>query len=135
MDWILDRLALGDRADGESATPAQVHVCLNIAEATYVPKPGMTLLHMPVPDEVRLSAPVWAYLLVQMTAFLHRGQRVLVHCRLGKSRSPALVCAYLIQCGYAPTIALALATSCRKEVAIHPETWASVLDWQRGLYP
>lgn len=133
MHWIFNRLALGDQDDGERARATDVSLCFHVGQHPYTPQSGVSLIHVPIPDEVVLPPATWAGLVFALGGFLRRGERVLVHCRLGKSRSPALVCAYLMQCGMAPEEALAYVQARRAAVAIHHETWRSVLTWHEGM--
>lgn len=56
-----------------------------------------SLLHLPIND----AAPIPEGALRRGTAFIHEwvtaGQKVLVHCQMGISRSPSFVIAYLIE--------------------------------------
>lgn len=106
---------------------------MNIAELEYIPKCGIDLIYTPIADEVCLPVPTWAGLTHALGGFLRRGQSVLVHCRLGKSRSPALVVAYLMQCGMGTAQALAWVKERRPMVEIHPETWRGMLHWHARI--
>ena len=134
MDWIFDRLALGSQEDGIAATYPSITTCLHVGQHPYTPQPGVFLLHVPIEDEVFLSRATWSSLVYALRTFLRRGKRVLVHCRLGKSRSPALVCAYLMQCGMGPEEARAYVQERRPGVAIHIETWRGVVEWWESAH-
>jgi protein-tyrosine phosphatase len=56
---------------------------------------------------------------------------VLLHCRLGKSRSVALCAAYLAYCGFSdtPDNALLYIYAKRPIASVHPETWRGVVNW------
>ena len=132
MDWVFDRLALGAQEDGERATWPTVTVCLHVGQTPYTPQPGIYLLHVPIIDEVFLSAYTWSGLVFALGGFLRRNERVLVHCRLGKSRSPALVCAYLMHCGMSAGEAFLIVGERHPGTQIHPETMRSVIAWHTG---
>ena len=129
MDWIFDRLALGCQEDGIAATAPSITTCLHVGQQVYTPHHGVSLLHVPIEDEVCLPQGTWSPLVYVLGTFLRHGERVLVHCRLGKSRSPALVCAYLMQCGMGPEEARAYVHLLHPVMAIHPETWRGVMEW------
>lgn len=134
MHWIFDRLALGSQEDGMAATRPRVTTCLHIGQHPYTPHPGVHLLHVPIEDEVCLPPETWAPLVYVLSTFVRHGERVLVHCRLGKSRSPALVCAYLMQCGMSAEEARTYVHLLHPATAIHPETWRGVIEWWDGMH-
>lgn len=138
MDQILDRLWLGDFEDAAAyadlstqAFPMQAILTLCEAAPILVPPILTQHIHAPIPDEVCLPREVWAELLHALTDLLHSRASVLVHCRLGVSRSPALVAAYLAQCGHSRDIdaAVRFVTARRNVVQIHPETRRGVENW------
>lgn len=136
MDRILDRLWLGDAQDANAyADPTTQHypvrAILTLCEAKPCVHASVEHVHAPIPDEVFLPASAWGELLHCLGGLLggtHRGH-VLVHCRLGVSRSPALLAAYLAVCGHSrdPDWALAYILARRREIKPHPET-------MRGVY-
>jgi hypothetical protein len=132
LNWILDRLALGSQEDGQNALPGEISCLLNIGQHAYVPHPGIAITYRPIADEVYLPSATWVGLVNLLSGFLRRGEHVLVHCRLGKSRSPALVVAYLMQCGMGAAQALEWVKARHPMVAIHDETWRGMIDAQRG---
>jgi protein-tyrosine phosphatase len=135
LDWILSRLALGSLADAHEVI-AQTHpqhpswCLLNVCEYPYESN-GYTVLWQPIPDEVFLVCDQWAQLVGMLWSALVDYPTVLVHCRLGKSRSPALVAAYLAACGHSrdPEDAIAYVREQRREVDVHPETWRGVQNY------
>lgn len=128
MDQILDRLWLGDFADAEQAC-APIDYLLTLCEAC--PPSTLRVAHFSIPDEVYLPVE-WSDLVKHLSMFLQRST-VLVHCRLGKSRSPALVAAYLASIGWHdPETALAYVKSKRAIVEVHSETWRGVTAWWEG---
>ncbi len=131
MDWILGRLACG------TFDEAQVLVAdgpfdgvLNLSERfseTVVP-----CIHAPMPDEVFLERALWETQIAILGTLLRRSRRaVLVHCRLGVSRSPALCAAYLTASGMArdPSEGLAIVQAQRRVTKIHPETLRGIVAW------
>lgn len=131
MDQILERLWLGDFADAEAVTPAQCQLVVSLCEAKPNTAEGVRCFHCPIPDEVFLAPTDWGNLAGGVKNLLYQKKSsVLVHCRLGKSRSPALVAAYLASIGWRdPESALAYVKSRRAIVEVHSETWRGVLEW------
>ena len=128
MDFVLSRLVVG--AFNEVATvPGTITAVLSLCERQPDPVAQCLMLHAPIPDEVELSATTWEELTTCLTRLLAHGHTVFVHCRLGKSRSPALCAAHLIRCGYTPENALAIVQKAHAYTCVHPETWKSVLRW------
>ncbi len=133
MDQILPRLFLGDFADAQAVQVQDIQAVLTLCEARPHVAQGMDHVHAPIPDEVFLEHHVWAELLHALHVLLcDRHMRVLVHCRLGVSRAPSLVAAYLAQCGWTLETALALLVSRRSVVAPHSETWRGVQHFLEG---
>lgn len=139
MDQILDRLWLGTVEDAAAFTDPTTQAIpmtaiLSLNEAAPTIHSSITHIHAPIPDEVYLPMPTWHELLHTLTKLLHNRATVLVHCRLGVSRSPSLVAAYLAQCGHSrdPQAALAYVVSRRGCVRPHEDTWRGVTDfWER----
>lgn len=132
MDQILDRLYLGNFEDAEKVTLEQCTAVITLCEkAPVLTSPDFAHTHAPIPDEVYLEPYVWNELLHALTKAVRDEKAVLVHCRLGVSRSPALVAAYLAQCGYILEHALAYLVSRRICVAPHSETWRGICAWNR----
>lgn len=126
MDRILDRLYLGDLGDGVKAT-APITCIMNLHEQTYAS--ALWVIHAPIPDEVFLYAPLWQELVHALAQHLTQGQTVLAHCRLGISRSPALVAAYLMSIGMQPMSALQYVQEKRPQINIHVATWQGIMAW------
>lgn len=137
MDWILGRLACGSAEDAITlcmASPKLRHIdrIMTLAEqpVSYDVVPSQTFVHHePLPDEVWLPPDLWACRVATLRTFLQAGATVLVHCRLGKSRSPALCAAYLISCGMGVDEARVYVEAKRPAAQIHPETWRGVVQF------
>lgn len=132
MDRILDRLWCGSYEDGRHVaakdTVVPIRYILNISQYPY-DSPIIPAVHYPIEDEVCLPGKTWEHLTHLLSDLLVARYTVLVHCRLGKSRAPALCAAYLMRCGFAPEKALELVLEKRSEADPHPETIKSVLAW------
>jgi protein-tyrosine phosphatase len=133
MEQILEHLWLGSLDDAERAhlSPLpRIEMLFTLREKPLEMTP-LSYIHMPMPDEVILPAAIWEER-VQKLAELQRMQIcTLVHCRLGVSRSPALVASYLAHCGMMPTPlkALGYVMGRRSVVNVHEATWRGVEYW------
>ena len=131
MEQIVDRLWLGSLDDAQGDV-AHLHLLFNLSQYVYLAPPGVVVYHDQIDDEVFLDAAVWQRL-VEALHDMHQRflSRVLVHCRLGVSRAPSLVAAYMASCGYAknPDEALVMILAKRPIVNPHTETWRGVRAW------
>ena len=135
MDQILDRLWLGGcEPDGDALRSWTSGCVLTLCEVPPVlDNPAVHHIHAPMPDEVFMQAPEWSARVHALRQALRKYPTVFVGCRLGKSRAPSLVAAYLTETGWALDTALAFLVSKRSVVAPHPETWRGVQHWQESL--
>lgn len=137
MDQILDRLWLGSWDDGALQDQLGPACCctylLNLSERPY--QSTLPIAHLPLADEAFHAPAVWARRVHALAALLTTRQTVLVHCRLGVSRAPSLVAAYLAWCGHSrdPEHALVWVLARRSCVKPHPETWRGVIYWYDSL--
>ena len=132
MDQILDRLYLGNFEDAEAVTLGQCTCVITLCErAPVLTSQRIAHIHAPIPDEVWLPPHTWSELVHAVTRAVRDEEAVLVHCRLGVSRSPSVVAAYLAQCGYRLENALAYLVSQRSVVAPHADTWRGVVEWSQ----
>ena len=127
MEQITETLYLGAYVDTETAQEAGIQTCVNLAERAY--DHVLRVVHRPIPDEAVLPPIIWEGLLAQLRVALACGPPVLVHCRLGVSRAPALVAFYLAKARRfpSPDAALAHLRTVRPCVNPHPATWDGVL--------
>ena len=134
MDWILRRLACGsfDDALTVATSPVPIDRILSLSERA-VPHGALASTthahHEPIPDETWLPPDLWTKRVETLRVFLNAGATVLVHCRLGVSRAPALCAAYLIHCGMAPDEARQFVEARRAVASMHPKTWQGVVEW------
>ena len=130
MDWILGRLACGNLEDASTlSSMVGITRVLTLSEQHCPPLPSLTYGHFePIPDETWLPPDLWERRVESLRIFLWSGT-VLVHCRLGISRAPALCAAYLIRCGMGTDEARQYVEARRRVAKIHPETWRGVAEW------
>lgn len=131
MDQILPNLYLGSLVDGRMIDQySSVNHSVNLCEYIYYPG-AKPVTHAPFPDEQTLPPEHWQRLVLMLEGLLITSA-VLVHCRLGVSRSPSLVAAYLAKLeGCTPWIALQKIREKRPMATPHKDTWAGVMAWWR----
>jgi membrane-associated phospholipid phosphatase len=125
--WIGRRLT---NAEARAATEAGVTAVLDLSDAFSEARPFRVLSyyrHIPVLD---LTAPT-ADQLSEAAAFIEEhaaNGTVYVHCKIGYSRSAAVVAAWLLQTGRAISVdeAVALLRSKRPTIVIRPEIAAAL---------
>ena len=75
------------------------------------------MLHLPTPDLEAAVVPVLDQGVAFVSGQLHRGGRVLIHCRHGIGRSPLLALCVLVDQGWEPLDALERAKARRELVS------------------
>ena len=139
MDWILHRLACGSLDDAVALATHPPLRTINRVLTLSEQIPLLSTIHThyaPIPDETWLPRDLWQARVDTLRMLLSVETTVLVHCRLGHSRSPALCAAYLVSCGMSCDEARALVEARHPDARIHHETWRGVVDWageQRGM--
>lgn len=134
MDQILEHLWLGSFEDAENAHLSvlpKFGAVVTLCEAQ--PHTPLELFHMPMPDEVYLDSGIWQARIETLKQLQDARATTLVHCRLGVSRSPALVAAYLAYIGLMPDAvrAMSYVKNRRSVVNAHSETLRGVEMWWR----
>ena len=135
MDQILDRLWVGGcEPDANALRQCEFGCVISLCEVPpVIETPGIQHIQAPFPDERFLPVPEWSSRVHALRQALRKYRTVFVGCRLGKSRAPSLVAAYLTEIGWDLDTALAFLVSRRGEVAPHPETWRGVQQWYAAL--
>jgi predicted protein tyrosine phosphatase len=139
LHWLTDGLAVGGCFPMDRAMQlAEAHGIRAIVDLRSEDRDdqrslaaaGIDFLHLPTPD----LEPATLAMLDAGVAFvrehLDRGEKVLIHCQHGIGRSPLLALCVLVDLGWEPLDALALAKD--KRAAVSPsrlqyEGWASWL--------
>lgn len=131
-DAVTDRLWIGSRlSDGEAAEAVRsgVAAVVDLTAEFSAPRPFLDVdyLHLPVLD---LTAPSPDQLDEAVAFIADRSRRgvVYVHCKIGYSRSAAVVGAYLLASGLAATAeeAVAWLRRVRPSIVIRPEAAAAL---------
>jgi protein-tyrosine phosphatase len=92
LDWITNEIALGDIDD--SRDPEGVDAVLNVAAEVPILH-NLPCLHLKIEDSWSISRRDLSRAMKFLTDRTVAGQKVLVHCNSGISRSPAIVAAFL----------------------------------------
>jgi protein-tyrosine phosphatase len=131
MNFIIDRLAIGELLDGESNPP--VAAILNLSEFEY--QTPLIYKHIYFPDFEYLKDLA---LIGQCTEFIReqimQRHRVLVHCFAGISRSTMICMAYLYECGMSFEEALTFIREKHPVANPHETLVHSLYDWYGCLY-
>lgn len=130
MDFILERLALGSIEEARNINGLKqegIKAILNVAKEWEYETKNFHYLRVPIED----GHPIPFYAIEKSVNFIwteiEQG-KVLVHCNLGLSRSPAIVMCYLWRCGFSLSKALKIIRS-KRQVYPHPRILSSVYDY------
>lgn len=133
MDKVLDRLYLGDGADGRNAEALRAAGITSVMNAQVESDQlggAFTYLRLNHPD----GEPIPRVLLDSFLTWMRRemsipGVKVLVHCGAGVSRASALTIAYMMSVGFSWNEAEAFVRSKRPQISPHPALKISVLGY------
>ncbi len=129
MDLLTPQLLIGDRRDAENAEAlrrAGVTAMVSLAPLSR-PVEVARQLSLAIPDRVALCPDLVRDAIHFVRARLAAGERVLIHCEMGISRSPALaVCVLCELFGQAMGEALAQVRRARPVADPHPALLASL---------
>lgn len=93
MDWVTEQIALSEYPSSKTDL-TQFDGILNVDR--YAPyKTDVRLAHMPLIDGPGNTPESVAEVLERLDELLRNGNRVLVHCAAGVSRSPFVIALYL----------------------------------------
>ena len=143
LSWITETLAIGG-----SFPPTLIHALAREHgisavvdlrgeaqdDAELLAKHAIEFLHLPTIDLAPISPARLHRGIGFVIDHLSRGRRVLVHCAHGIGRSALLGLCVLVERGYAPLDALALAKQRRRRISPSPaqyEAWATWLAARR----
>jgi protein-tyrosine phosphatase len=139
LSWITETLAIGGSfPPNETQSLAREHGVAAVVDlrgearddVQLLAKHAIEFLHLPTIDFAPISPPRLHHGIGFVTHQLSRGRRVLVHCAHGIGRSALLGLCVLVERGYAPIDALALAKARRRCISPSPaqyEAWAAWL--------
>lgn len=125
MDYILDRLAVGDIVDARN-TPKEITALLNCSEEYDTSREGIAYLKIPLIDfqpinpEYIPKAVAW----IKETIVDHK---ILVHCNAGIGRSPSIAVCYLYEIGFGFEEAVKLVKSRRPYAVPHGDLRSAIM--------
>ena len=138
LTWITDALAVGGRFPPERAehlaSRLGVRAVVDLRsedrdDEVVLRRHGMALLHLPTDDHGAVTLPMLDDGVAFATAFLDRGERVLIHCEHGIGRSATLALCVLVHRGMEPLEALELSKSRRALISPSPAQYACWTKW------
>ena len=122
MDRIVHNLWLGSQGDADELVrnnPAGITAILNVrGPDAYDPPgrnqatehPGKAYKWIPAPDIGVISVKHVKEALMWLREHTERGERILIHCKHGISRSPAILAAFMVESGISANLEEARAT-------------------------
>ena len=143
LSWITETLAIGGSfpptATQALAREHGVSAVVDLRgeardDVELLAKHAIEFLHLPTIDFAAISPPRLHHGIGFVTRHLSSGRRVLVHCAHGIGRSALLGLCVLVEHGYTPIDALALAKERRRRISPSPaqyEAWAAWLATRR----
>jgi protein-tyrosine phosphatase len=139
--WLTDQLAVGGCFPIERAAHlAQDHAIRAIVDLReedqddeqMLERAGIHFLYLPTPDLEPASVPVLDRGVAFAREHIDRGGKVLIHCQHGIGRSPLLALCVLVDSGWAPLDALALAKDRRAAVSPSASQYDGWCAWLRA---
>ena len=133
MDFILDRLAIGDLSDAKNEQilkDSGITAILNVAQEAY-PEPNLDCFDyykVKIDDGQAMDLSH----IGDAVDFIHsriRHGKVLVHCLMGISRSSTIVLCYLHECGFSLRNAMNLIKRKRPDAQPHIALYNSVQEY------
>lgn len=138
FDWLTGTLALGGSVPaaqiGRLASDHGIAALIDMRaegcdDAGALARHDLRFLHLPTPDLCAVSRAMLDRGVAFAGDHLRRNERVLIHCEHGIGRSSLLALCVLVDRGYAPLEALALAKSKRPLVSPSPAQYEAWADW------
>jgi protein-tyrosine phosphatase len=93
---------------------------------------GIELLHLPTADHCAIATPMLRVGVGFVRRHLEAGNQVLVHCHDGIGRSALLGLCVLVDRGFSPLAALALAKETRAVLSASPAQYEAWRTWLHG---
>jgi len=122
MDHIINNLWIGSQQDADElvrSNPEKITAILNVRGAdAYKPPgrdqasehPGKAYKWIPAPDTGVIYPEHVKEALVWLQEQTDKGERILIHCKHGISRSPGFLAAFMVESGISPSLEEAKAT-------------------------
>jgi len=125
MDYILERLAVGDINDARNI-PDRITALLNCSEEHDTFREGIPYLKIPLVDFQPID-PAYIPRAVAWIKEMIVDNRVLVHCNAGIGRSPSIVVCYLCEVGFGFEEAVRLVKAKRPDAVPHHDLKSAIL--------
>ncbi len=125
MDYILERLAIGDIHDA-SNLPDRITALLNCSEEHDTSREGIPYLKIPLVDFQPIE-PEYIPKAVSWIKKIIVDHTVLVHCNAGIGRSPSIVVCYLYEVGFGFEEAVKLVRAKRPDALPHRDLKTAIL--------
>ena len=125
MDFILERLAIGDIHDAKNIS-RDITAVLNCTEEHDTNREGILYLKIPLIDFQTIN-PEYIPRAVRWIKEVIADHTVLVHCNAGIGRSSSIVVCYLCEVGFGFEEAVRLVKSRRPDVLPHRELRSALM--------
>ena len=125
MDFILERLAIGDIHDANNLSK-EVTAVLNCSEEHDTDREGILYLKIPLIDFQPIN-PEFIPRAVRWLKDVISDNTVLVHCNAGIGRSPSIVVCYLCETGFGFEEAVRLVKSKRPDALPHRDLRSALM--------
>ena len=125
MDYILDRLAVGDIQDAINP-PKEITALLNCTEEHDTSREGLAYCKLPLID----FQPIDPQFIPKAVSWLKEviaDHTVLVHCNAGIGRSPSIVVCYLYEIGFGLEEAVRLVKRKRPDALPHRDLRSAIM--------
>jgi histidinol-phosphate aminotransferase len=125
MDYILDRLAVGDIQDAINP-PKEITALLNCTEEHDTAREGLAYCKLPLID----FQPIDPQFIPKAVSWLKEviaDHTVLVHCNAGIGRSPSIVVCYLYEIGFGLEEAVRLVKRKRPDALPHRDLRSAIM--------
>jgi protein-tyrosine phosphatase len=142
LTWITDHLAIGGRFPAERtedlAEAMRVRAVIDMRseacdDKAILEQHGIAFLHLPTDDHGAVTAAMIEDGIAFARPHLAAGERLLVHCEHGIGRSSTLALCIMVDQGFAPLEALALAKDRRALVSPSPAQYTGWTQWLATL--
>ncbi len=97
MDWVTKQIAIGNYLDAKNASPAEVDAILCLRpDCCDEDSDDFDMLCVPLSDGAGNNQRLFAEAIAFLDDVVSRGDKILVHCHAGRSRSVCIVARYLM---------------------------------------
>jgi dual specificity phosphatase 12 len=129
MNKIIDRIYIGAYHAAQDLDYRNEHGITHILNCTPDPHVGLKsfqVRQININDGNEIPRDELMFAVATITAAVQQGGKILVHCHAGISRSPGIVCAYLMSIGFSWDEALDIVRRARPQAYPHPNIERSI---------